>query len=64
MAKRPALKRRISFYDLNDYERAQLREFADLDHETISRWVANAVRRELNLRLRQRQQDKPAKADP
>ena len=52
MSRRPALKRRIAFYDLNDYERAQLKELADLDKETVSRWVANAVRREINLRMR------------
>lgn len=59
MPNRPALKRRIVFYDLNDYERSQLREFADLDRETISRWVSNAVRRELNLRLRQKPEKTP-----
>lgn len=64
MPKRPALKRRIAFYDLNEYERAQLREFADLDKETISRWVANAVRREINLRLRARLNERSSDAKP
>ena len=42
--KRPALKRRVVLYDLNDAEREMLREMADADGRTVSRWVADAVR--------------------
>lgn len=48
---RPALKRRVVLYDLNDKEREQLKTFADQDNRTISRWVADAVRAELRRRL-------------
>lgn len=42
--KRPALKRRVVLYDLNDAEREMLKEMADADGRTVSRWVADAVR--------------------
>jgi hypothetical protein len=42
--RRPALNRRVVLYDLNDAERAKLKELADKDNRTISRWVADAVR--------------------
>jgi hypothetical protein len=47
---RPALKRRIVLYDLNEQERDALRSFADSDRKTLSRWVADAVRAEIKRR--------------
>jgi hypothetical protein len=42
--KRPAYKRRIVLYDLNETERKKLKEYADAENRTVSRWVADAVR--------------------
>ncbi len=42
--RRPAFKRRVVLYDLNDAEREKLREIAEHENRTISRWVADAVR--------------------
>ena len=42
--RRPAFKRRIVLYDLNDAEREKLKELAEAADRTISRWVADAVR--------------------
>jgi hypothetical protein len=47
---RPAYKRRIVLYDLNDMEREALKQAADADAKTISRWVADAVRERLRTR--------------
>ena len=47
---RPAYKRRIVLYDLNDMEREALKQAADKDAKTISRWVADAVRERLRNR--------------
>jgi hypothetical protein len=47
---RPALKRRIVLYDLNDAEREQLKALAEAENRTISRWVADAVRERLRAR--------------
>lgn len=47
----PAMNRRIVLYDLNDQERSLLREFADADNRTLSRWVADAVRKQLEFRM-------------
>jgi hypothetical protein len=47
---RPAYKRRIVLYDLNDMEREALKQAADKDAKTISRWVADAVRERLRTR--------------
>lgn len=44
MAKRPALKRRIVLYDLNEQEREQLRAISEVENRTISRWCSDAVR--------------------
>jgi hypothetical protein len=49
---RPAFKRRIVLYDLNDQERETLKQFADEDNRTISRWVADAVRERLRARIK------------
>lgn len=51
----PAMKRRIVFYDLNDTERSLLKDFADEDGRTVSRWVADAVRDALRIRLAEEQ---------
>ena len=48
--RRPALNRRVVLYDLNDVERAKLKELADKDNRTISRWVADAVRAAMKAR--------------
>jgi hypothetical protein len=48
--RRPALDRRVVLYDLNDVERAKLKELADKDNRTISRWVADAVRAAMRTR--------------
>jgi hypothetical protein len=48
--RRPALNRRVVLYDLNDAERAKLKELADKDNRTISRWVADAVRAAMKAR--------------
>ena len=48
--RRPALNRRVVLYDLNDAERAKLKELADKDNRTISRWVADAVRAAIKAR--------------
>jgi hypothetical protein len=48
--RRPALNRRVVLYDLNDVERARLKELADKDNRTISRWVADAVRAAMKAR--------------
>lgn len=45
--KRPAFKRRIVLYDLNDQERDKLKAIADAENRTVSRWVADAVRERL-----------------
>lgn len=42
--RRPAFKRRVVLYDLSDAERELLREIAESENRTISRWVADAVR--------------------
>lgn len=42
--RRPAFKRRVVLYDLSDAERELLKEIADAENRTISRWVADAVR--------------------
>lgn len=51
-SKRPAFKRRIVLYDLNEQERELLRELADAENRTISRWVADAVRERMKAKLR------------
>lgn len=51
---RPAFKRRIVLYDLNDKERDQLKDLADTDNRTISRWASDAVRKEMKAKLRER----------
>lgn len=48
--RRPALNRRVVLYDLNDMEREALKQAADADAKTISRWVADAVRERLRGR--------------
>lgn len=48
--RRPALNRRVVLYDLNDAERAKLKDLADKDNRTISRWVADAVRAAMKAR--------------
>jgi len=48
--RRPALNRRVVLYDLNDVERAKLKQLADKDNRTISRWVADAVRAAMRTR--------------
>jgi hypothetical protein len=40
----------VVLYDLNDVERAKLKELADKDNRTISRWVADAVRAAMRTR--------------
>lgn len=50
MAKRPALKRRIILYDLNDQEREQLKAIAEVENRTISRWASDAVREAMKKR--------------
>lgn len=50
MAKRPALKRRIILYDLNDQEREQLKAIAEVENRTISRWASDAVREAIKKR--------------
>ena len=52
------MNRRIVLYDLNDAERSQLREFADEDNRTISRWVADAVRVRLAERMAAQRKNK------
>lgn len=49
---RPAFKRRIVLYDLNDQEREELKALAEAENRTISRWVADAVRERLRERAR------------
>lgn len=51
-SKRPAFKRRIVLYDLNDQERDALKAAADDDNRTVSRWVADAVRERLKAKGR------------
>jgi hypothetical protein len=48
--RRPAFKRRVVLYDLNDAEREKLREIAEQENRTISRWVADAVRAAMKAR--------------
>lgn len=50
MPNSPAMKRRIVLYDLNEQERNALRQYADEDNRTLSRWVADAVRQALKHR--------------
>lgn len=51
-SKRPAFKRRIVLYDLNEQEREALKAIADAENRTVSRWVADAVRERLRAKLR------------
>lgn len=53
-SKRPAFKRRIVLYDLNEQERELLKKFADEDNRAISRWAADAVRERLRRYLQAR----------
>lgn len=47
---RPAYKRRVVLYDLNDAEKELVQKYADEDRRSISVWVAQAVRAELKRR--------------
>jgi predicted transcriptional regulator len=47
---RPAHKRRIVLYDLNEPDRERLKEVAEKDNRTVSRWASDAVRSELRRR--------------
>ncbi len=47
---RPAHKRRIVLYDLSEPDRERLKEVADKDNRTVSRWASDAVRSELRRR--------------
>jgi hypothetical protein len=49
-SKRPAFKRRIVLYDLNEQEREALKAIADAENRTVSRWVADAVRERLRAK--------------
>lgn len=58
MPQSPAMKRKIALYDLNDAERALLRELADEANRSLSRWVADAVRAQMSLAVEARKKGK------
>lgn len=58
MPQSPAMKRKIALYDLNDAERALLRELADEANRSLSRWVADAVRAQMQVAVEARKKGK------
>jgi hypothetical protein len=46
----PSMGRRFVLYDLNAKDGELLRHYAEADNRTLSRWIADAVRKELEFR--------------
>ena len=51
----PAMNRRFVLYDLNEQEGDLVRKLAEAEGRTLSRWIADCIRREIKHRAAEAQ---------